>query len=277
MLKIKAMSKEFTMHARGGVRIPSFSGVSVEVGGGRLLAVTGPSGIGKSSLLKCVYRTYTPSGGRAEYLSASGKTIDLAAADDWDMLALRRDEIGYISQFFHVMPRVTALEILTEPLMSAAEPPRSQIASVPRSRAATRGKTAAEAEEIARTMLSRAGLGRALWDMYPATFSGGEKQRLNILRAIITKPRLLLLDEPTASLDPGYKNRVIEMLLELKAEGAAMLGVFHDRDALLALSDGRYDMSLREYCDIEDKAVAPQGRPGVARNCDPISSGGTAE
>jgi alpha-D-ribose 1-methylphosphonate 5-triphosphate synthase subunit PhnL len=257
MLKIKAMSKEFTMHARGGVRISSFSGVSMEVGGGRLLAVTGPSGIGKSSLLKCVYRTYTPSGGRAEYLSASGNTVDLAAADDWDILALRRDEIGYISQFFHVMPRVTALEILTEPLES-------------------RGKSAEESSETARAMLSRAGLGRALWDMYPATFSGGEKQRLNILRAIITKPRLLLLDEPTASLDHGYKNRVIEMLLELKAEGTAMLGVFHDRDALIALSDARYDMSIGEYCDIEDKSVAPPGRPGVARNCNPISSGGTA-
>jgi alpha-D-ribose 1-methylphosphonate 5-triphosphate synthase subunit PhnL len=87
--------------------------------------------------------------------------------------------------------------------------------------------------------------------MYPATFSGGEKQRLNIIQAIITKPRLLLLDEPTASLDKGYKNRVIDMILELKSQGTAMLGVFHDRDALLALSDSRYDLVAGEYCDIE--------------------------
>jgi alpha-D-ribose 1-methylphosphonate 5-triphosphate synthase subunit PhnL len=231
MLKVKNLSKEFIMHVRGGVKISSFSGISLEVERGSLLAVTGPSGIGKSSLLKCVYRTYSPTSGSAVYAARSGDAVDLAAADDWEILSLRRTEIGYVSQFFHVMPRVSALEILTEPLI-------------------LRGADAADAGETARDMLSRAGLGKALWDMYPATFSGGEKQRLNILRAIITRPRLLLLDEPTASLDAGYKGRVIEMLLELKAEGAAMLGVFHDRDAMLALSDVRYDMSLGGYCPV---------------------------
>jgi alpha-D-ribose 1-methylphosphonate 5-triphosphate synthase subunit PhnL len=101
-------------------------------------------------------------------------------------------------------------------------------------------------------MLSRVGLGRTLWDMYPATFSGGEKQRLNILHAVITKPRLLLLDEPTASLDKGYKTRILRMILDLKAEGTAMIGVFHDRDALLALSDTRYDLVRGGYCDPAD-------------------------
>jgi len=99
-------------------------------------------------------------------------------------------------------------------------------------------------------MLSHAGLGKTLWDMYPSTFSGGEKQRLNILHAIITKPRLLLLDEPTASLDKGYKERIMEMILALKAEGTAMIGVFHDRDALLKLSDKRYDLTIGNYCEI---------------------------
>jgi alpha-D-ribose 1-methylphosphonate 5-triphosphate synthase subunit PhnL len=91
-------------------------------------------------------------------------------------------------------------------------------------------------------MLFRVGLGKTLWDMYPSTFSGGEKQRLNIVHALITKPRLLLLDEPTASLDAGHKERVINMIQALKAEGTAMIGVFHDRDTLLALADARYDL-----------------------------------
>jgi alpha-D-ribose 1-methylphosphonate 5-triphosphate synthase subunit PhnL len=106
-------------------------------------------------------------------------------------------------------------------------------------------------------MLSRVGLGKTLWDMYPATFSGGEKQRLNILHAIITRPRLLLLDEPTASLDRGSKERIMEMILGLKAEGTAMLGVFHDRDALLALSDLRYDLIKGAYCGIDDEREKP--------------------
>jgi alpha-D-ribose 1-methylphosphonate 5-triphosphate synthase subunit PhnL len=116
-----------------------------------------------------------------------------------------------------------------------------------------------EALDRAKEMLSRAGLDKNLWDMYPATFSGGEKQRLNILHAIISKPRLLLLDEPTASLDRLYKDRIMEMILALKAEGAAMVGVFHDRDALLGLSDKRYDLALGGYCPVEAGEAEPCG------------------
>lgn len=215
------------MHVQGGVKILSFENISLEVRGGSMLAITGPSGVGKSSLLKCVYRTYAPSSGRVMYATAAGEEVDLAAADDWTVLNLRRAEIGYVSQFFRVLPRVSALETLTEPLIA-------------------RGVPDEDAARTARSLLGRVGLERTLWDMYPATFSGGEKQRLNILRAVITKPRLLLLDEPTASLDRGYKGRVVDLLLELKASGAAMLGVFHDYDALSALADDRYDMEARD-------------------------------
>jgi alpha-D-ribose 1-methylphosphonate 5-triphosphate synthase subunit PhnL len=232
MLAVKNLRKEFTMFICGGKKIPSFGNVSFEGAASSLLAITGPSGAGKSSLLKCVYRTYLPTGGEIRYVRRDGETVDLAAADDWEILSLRRSEIGYVSQFFHVMPRVSAIETLMEPLV-------------------TRGDDAAEARERASEMLARAGLGKALWDMYPSTFSGGEKQRLNILRAIITKPRLLLLDEPTASLDRVYKDRVMDMILALKAEGTAMLGVFHDRGALTRLSDARYDMTIGEYCEID--------------------------
>jgi alpha-D-ribose 1-methylphosphonate 5-triphosphate synthase subunit PhnL len=231
MLVVNNISKHFTMHIRGGVCIPSFSGVSFKVRQGALLALTGPSGIGKSSVLKCIYRTYLPSLGQILYRSANGEEIDLAVAEDWDIITLRQTEIGYVSQFFHVMPRVPALEILMEPLIAG-------------------GASGGEAREQAEAMLSRVGLEKSLWEMYPSTFSGGEKQRLNIVRAVITKPRLLLLDEPTASLDRGYKEKIMEMILALKAEGTAMIGVFHDRDALLRLSDNRYDLRLRGYCEV---------------------------
>ena len=231
MLQVRNLAKSFTMHIRGGVVLPSFAGASFETKAGSLLALTGPSGIGKSSLLKCIYRTYLPSAGEILYAARNGEVIDLASAGDWEILTLRRNEIGYVSQFFRVMPRISALETLIEPLVS-------------------RGMDREQALEKARDMLSRVGLGKTLWDMYPSTFSGGEKQRLNILHAIITKPRLLLLDEPTASLDRGYKERIMEMILALKAEGTAMIGVFHDRDALLALSDMRYDLIRGTYCAI---------------------------
>ena len=237
MLTVKNLCKNFTMHICGGKKIPSFGNVSFSVGAASLLAITGPSGAGKSSLLKCVYRTYLPTSGEIHYTRRDGKSVNLAAADDWEILSLRGSEIGYVSQFFRVMPRVSAIDTLMEPLI-------------------TRGGDPAEAREMASEMLARVGLGKTLWDMYPSTFSGGEKQRLNILRAIITKPRLLLLDEPTASLDKGYKDRIMNMILELKSEGTAMLGVFHDHGALACLSDARYDMTVGGYCEIDRELSA---------------------
>ncbi|MDR1373786.1 MAG: ATP-binding cassette domain-containing protein [Treponema sp.] len=212
--------------------IRSFENVSFETCAGRLLALTGPSGIGKSSLLKCIYRSYFPSSGQILYTTEQGNTVDLASASDWDILEFRRTGIAYVSQFFHVMPRVPALEILMTPLL-------------------IRGVSRNEAADQAKEPLMRAGLGKNLWDLYPATFSGGEKQRLNILRAVISKPRLLLLDEPTASLDRAYKERIMEMILVLKKAGTAMVGVFHDRDTLLTLSDSRYDLALGGSCPVE--------------------------
>jgi alpha-D-ribose 1-methylphosphonate 5-triphosphate synthase subunit PhnL len=232
VLEVRDLSKDFVVHSRGGAALPGFSGVSFGVEAGSLLAITGPSGIGKSSLLKCVCRTYIPSSGQILYRTKNRGTLDLASAGDWEILDLRKDEIGYVSQFFRVMPRLSALDILMEPL-------------------AVRGSSPGEARERAEGLLSRAGLGKALWDMYPATFSGGEKQRLNILRALIAGPRLLLLDEPTASLDRAHKERIMGMILDLKAEGTAMVAVFHDRDALRALADTRYDLAEKSYCAID--------------------------
>jgi alpha-D-ribose 1-methylphosphonate 5-triphosphate synthase subunit PhnL len=223
MLEIDGLSKEFIMHTRQDARIDGFSGVSLTLSAGQLIAVTGPSGAGKSSLLKCVYRTYTPTSGRAVYHTANGRRVDLAGAPPFEIIRLRNAEIGYVSQFFSVIPRVSVLEILIH----------TQTA---------RGVLPAAARERAIELLEKVGIQENLWNMYPATFSGGEKQRLNIVNALITSPRLLLLDEPTASLDARSKEWIMGLILALKRQGTAMLGVFHDEAAIRALADSRYEM-----------------------------------
>lgn len=227
MLVIEGLSKQFVMHTRADARIDGFNGVSLRLHAGELLAVTGPSGAGKSSLLKCVYRTYTPTAGRAVYRAADGNEVDLASAPPHEIIHLRSAEIGYVSQFFSVIPRVSALDILVGTQTGRGVPP-------------------AEAKARAAEFLTKVGIAEGLWNMYPATFSGGEKQRLNIANALITRPRLLLLDEPTASLDARSKEKVIALILELKLQGAAMLGVFHDEAAIQKLADGRYEMRVQK-------------------------------
>lgn len=234
MLQIDRLNKEFIMHIRDDAQIDGFGDVSFSTDAGTLVAITGPSGSGKSSLLKCIYRTYTPSGGHARYTCADGSTVDLATAEPWEIIRLRGTEIGYVSQFFSVIPRVSALDILTN----------TQTA---------RGVAVRTARQRAKEYLEKVGISPQLWDMYPATFSGGEKQRLNIANALITQPRLLLLDEPTASLDPRSKQWVMNMILELKAEGAAMVGVFHDEIAIQTLADWRYEMRERRMVPIDYK------------------------
>jgi len=231
MIEVDRLSKEFTMHIRNGLILTSFREVSFAAEAGSLLAITGPSGIGKSSLLKCIYRTYLPSSGDVYYRSVDNGLVNLVQADEQEIIRLREKEIGYVSQFFHVLPRISALQILVEPLLR-------------------QGWTADAAVSRASELLAYVGLDRELWQIYPSTFSGGEKQRLNILHALITEPRLLLLDEPTASLDAMFKARVMELIENLKGSGCCMIGVFHDRDAMQRLADTRYDMQRMEYCAV---------------------------
>jgi len=227
MLKIDGLSKEFKMHIRDGLIIEGFNDVSFTACAGKLLAITGASGIGKSTLLKCIYRTYKPSKGSVIYISRDGSRHNLATADDQTILHLRKTELGYVSQFLHVIPRVSAIDILTSRLIS---------------------KTVLlkEAKESAEGYLERVGININLWNMYPSTFSGGEKQRLNILLALASKPRILLLDEPTASLDSNSKEIIMELILDAKKTGTTMIGVFHDQEAIKYLSDSRYDMRMNK-------------------------------
>jgi len=223
VMRCEALSKTFLMHMRGGTRIEAFRDVSFTLAEGQFLGVSGPSGSGKSSLLKCLYRTYLPSRGAIWYTDGSAETRDLAATDEHVILALRRQEIGYVSQFFPVIPRVSALNTIANGMVA-------------------RGFPRPESEERARELLARLAIPRALWDMFPSTFSGGEKQRINIIHAIIAQPRLLLLDEPTASLDAASAREAVSLILELKEQGTAMIGVFHDAALLSRLSDQLIEM-----------------------------------
>ncbi|MBW6477152.1 MAG: phosphonate C-P lyase system protein PhnL, partial [Chromatiales bacterium] len=207
ILEIDGLSKQFTLHDQGQC-IPSCEQVALEVYRGELTALVGPTGAGKSSVLKAIYRTYLPSSGRILYRDAEDRITDLAQASEHRILELRRREIGFVTQFLHCLPRKSALEVVAEPLLR-------------------RGGNREAAAEQASELLSLLNVPERLWQVSPATFSGGEKQRVNLARGLIARPRLLLLDEPTASLDPATTDRVVELLQAIKGEGVAMLAIFH--------------------------------------------------
>jgi alpha-D-ribose 1-methylphosphonate 5-triphosphate synthase subunit PhnL len=228
ILELKGLSKHFTMHILKGKVIRGFNNVSFSLAKGEALGLIGPSGTGKSSVLKCIYRTYIPTSGKIIYNSLSLGVINLARASDEQVLVLRKNEIGYVSQFLRVVPRVTAIDVVAEGLLRKGVPED-------------------EARRIAGEYLTCLGISKELWDAFPSTFSGGEQQRLNIARAVVAKPRLLLLDEPTASLDSATKKLVVNLLLELKNEGISIIGIFHDLDAMGRVVDKTYKMP--EACD----------------------------
>ncbi len=217
ILKIDGLSKQFQLHDQNKL-IPSCAQVQLEVFAGELTALVGPTGAGKSSVLKAIYRTYLPSSGRIVYRDANGSLTDLAQASEHRMLELRKQELGFVPQFLHCLPRKSAVEVVAEPLV-------------------TRGTRRDLAAERARELLALLNVPERLWGVPPATFSGGEKQRVNLARGLIARPRLLLLDEPTASLDPATTDRVVELLQSIKGEGVAMLAIFHHPELVERLAD----------------------------------------
>ena len=222
VLEVEGLTKSFVLHALDK-RIEGCRGVSFGVSQGEFVGITGRSGSGKSTVLKLLYRTYLPQQGTMRYASLAWGPVDLAALDDRQVLALRRQELGYISQFLGVIPRTTARQVLEHSVLD-------------------RGGAPDEARDEAERMLKHFELDPTLWDSYVNTFSGGEKLRLNIARAMVKKPRLLLLDEPTASLDQHSKERVRVLLEQLKTEGVTMLGIFHDLEFMGGLCDREYPM-----------------------------------
>ena len=217
ILCIENLNKHFQLHAQNK-RIPSCAGVSLQVQAGKLTALVGPTGAGKSSVLKCVYRTYLPSAGRMLYTDSQGNSTDLAQASEHRMLELRQRDIGFVTQFLHCLPRRSALDVVCEPLVAQGTERRA-------------------AHTRAAELLNLLHVPERLWAVPPATFSGGEKQRINLARGLISRPRLLLLDEPTASLDPVTTQRVLELLQAIKAEGVAMLAIFHDPELVQRTAD----------------------------------------
>ncbi len=207
-LKIEKLCKEFTLHQQGGVRIPVLDNVSLEVNKGEAVAVTGPSGRGKSSLLKLIYGSYKATSGAIRVFH-DGAWVDAVNAEPRDMIVIRRQTIGYVTQFLRVIPRVPALDIVAEPLIE-------------------RGIAPGKAEERAKDLLSRLNIPEKLWPLSPMTFSGGEQQRVNIARGFAAHHPVLLLDEPTASLDEENRDRVLTLIAEARAAGSAIVAVFHD-------------------------------------------------
>lgn len=217
ILQVEGYAKHFYLHEQRK-RIPSAYNISFTVRAGCLTALIGPTGAGKSSVLKGIYRTYLPSAGRILYRDARGRALDLAQASEHEILELRRREIGFVTQFLHCLPRQATLDVVAHPLL-------------------VQGVARDEARQRAAGLLSALKLPQRLWSISPATFSGGERQRVNLARGLVARPRLLLLDEPTASLDPATAERVIGLIEGLKSEGAALLAIFHHPETTRRLAD----------------------------------------
>lgn len=222
-LVVSDLAKTFVMHLRGGIELPVIAGAGFQLTAGACAVLGGPSGAGKSSILKIVYGNYAASSG-AIVVRHRGEPVDLAQASPRRILEIRRETIGYVSQFLRVVPRVSALDIVAEPLVE-------------------RGTERDSARQRAALLLRRLNLPERLWSLPPATFSGGEQQRVNIARGFITDHPILLLDEPTASLDAGNRQVVVDMITEKKQAGVALLGIFHDADVRDAVADAIIDVT----------------------------------
>jgi alpha-D-ribose 1-methylphosphonate 5-triphosphate synthase subunit PhnL len=217
VISVDGLSKTFDMHVLGDTQVVGLEEVSFDVREGEFLAVVGESGSGKSSLLKCLYRTYDPTGGEVVYHGPDG-AVDLATCPDRTVIGLRGDTIGYTSQFLDEIPRVPAVDVVARPLVE-------------------QGLDRESAREDACELLSALSVPEQLWQAYPATFSGGERQRVNLAQALAPKPALLLLDEPTSALDPETRQAAIDLLSTYLDSETTVIGVFHDTDVVEAVAD----------------------------------------
>lgn len=230
LLRIQGLHKHFTLHLRDGRALPVLQGVTLDVRAGECVALVGVSGQGKSTLMKCLHGSYGVQGGQILFDSATLGPLDLAQATPQQVLALRRREIAYVSQFLRALPRVPAIDVVAERLIQADE--RLAASSDPQAW----DEAQRQARAVAAGLLARLNLPPALWELPPATFSGGEQQRVNIARGFIQPARLLLLDEPTASLDGVNRRVVIGLIHEALAAGMAIVGIFHDEEVREAVA-----------------------------------------
>ncbi|MEM7044383.1 MAG: phosphonate C-P lyase system protein PhnL [Pseudomonadota bacterium] len=218
-VRLQGISKGFTLHLQNGASIPVFDGVDLDVDPGECVVLAGASGVGKSTLLKLIYGNYRALGGKV-LIDHGGRTIDLVQATPRQILSIRRRTLGYVSQFLRCVPRVPARDVVAEPLLAL-------------------GVSRRDARTRAQDLLARLNIPERLFSLPPATFSGGEQQRVNIARGFVHDYPILLLDEPTASLDADNRAIVIELIREAKARGAALIGIFHDTDVRDEIADRR--------------------------------------
>jgi alpha-D-ribose 1-methylphosphonate 5-triphosphate synthase subunit PhnL len=223
LIEVRDLSKTFTLHQQNGVVLNVLRGMNFTVRGGECLVLHGDSGAGKSTLLRTLYANYLPAGGSIR-VQHGGEWLELVGAEPRQVLAVRRQTLGYVSQFLRVIPRVSSLDVVMEPALS-------------------RGWSKADAKARAEQLLTRLNIPQRLWQLAPGTFSGGEQQRINIARGFMVPWPVLLLDEPTASLDDSNRQVVLELMNEAKSAGAALIGIFHDRTAREAVADRYLDMT----------------------------------
>ena len=223
MIAATNLHKQFTLHNQGGSQFTVISGGQLQVEAGECVVLHGRSGAGKSTLLKALYGNYLMNRG-AILIRDQGEMVDLTQAPPRRIIALRKSIIGYVSQFLRVIPRVSTLEVVMQPLLDLGEEREA-------------------CAEKARRLLSRLNVPERLWSLAPGTFSGGEQQRVNIARGFIVDYPVLLLDEPTASLDATNRQVVVELIQEAKARGAAIAGIFHDDDVREQVADRLIDVA----------------------------------
>jgi alpha-D-ribose 1-methylphosphonate 5-triphosphate synthase subunit PhnL len=223
LIEVRDLSKTFTLHQQNGVVLNVLDDLSFTVSAGECLVLHGQSGAGKSTLLRTLYGNYLPAGGSIR-VRHNGEWLELVGAQPRDVLQVRQQTLGYVSQFLRVIPRVSTLDVVMEPALA-------------------RGWSKDNAKSRAEHLLARLNIPQRLWQLAPGTFSGGEQQRVNIARGFMVTWPVMLLDEPTASLDDTNRQVVLELMGEAKAEGAALIGIFHDRAAREAVADRHLDMT----------------------------------
>ena len=226
VLFVRNLSKTFTLHTQGGARIEAFSNLNIEVREGECLALHGPSGAGKSTLLRALYANYKPCAGSI-MVKHHNSWVDMVTAAPRTVLAVRHDTMAYVSQFLRVIPRVSCLDIVAERLTA-------------------HGEDEGIARDKAGSLLERLHIPERLWNLAPATFSGGEQQRVNIAHGFIRRCPVMLLDEPTASLDAANRKTVMALIEEAKAAGVAIVGIFHDEAVRDAVADRFFELHPQE-------------------------------